>query len=198
MAYSRLIDACHKRHAAAEQMHDAACERAKESGEEQPPMPTEASWEWHTTEVKRIDAEHEALLTTAQAAVEAAEAEANVSKAATDDALGALGVAESAVTREVARLEAMRARAIEEAFDAQDKIIAALTAENELLSERLRMVTPFLPQLRVMEQYEMRSTQKPRSGATSRDGASWCGRQRRRTRRIRGMKKRQRVHRPRC
>ena len=99
VAYSRLIDACHKRHAAAEQMHDAACERAKESGEEQPPMPTEASWEWHTTEVKRIDAEHEALLTTAQAAVEAAEAEANVSKAATDDALGALGVAESAVRR---------------------------------------------------------------------------------------------------
>lgn len=118
-ALLRIHDACMQRRAAAKTAHDAACERAKEREEEEPPTPFETTWEWLDAEVDRIDAEQQAPFLAAEAAVEAEEAEATTSGAAARAARGALADAERAVRFEESRMADEAAAARWEALQAE-------------------------------------------------------------------------------
>ena len=177
----RIRDACDKQQEDAKKVHDAACERAEQRGEERPPTPYEATYDWSRAESKRLKYEQwEVPFMAAEAAVEAAQAEAEPSEAAAKAAHKALSECRWAVLHEEARVqdaavlelrasEAAERSGMQRGLDVADGLIAALMKENELLSERLRMVTPFLPLLREVEQFEL----DPQTGER-RNVKRWC------------------------
>lgn len=115
------------------------------------------------TELNRLVEEQEALFVAAETAVDDAEADVLKSMAAADAARKALRDAGWAVRGEEEAciegahraaqrdLELKHMRAMQELVAAMDKESMLLRQENVLLREELRMVEPFLPQLRRRE-----------------------------------------------